>query len=237
MLVLCIDIGGSGLKGALVNERQEMVSDRLRVETPQPAQPEPVVTSLLSLLAPLQGYDRVAVGFPGVVVEGTIRTAVNLHPDWHGFPLAEVLGQKLGVPTRVANDADVQGYGVIRGEGVELVLTLGTGMGSALFVNGTLVPNLEMPHHPFRKGDTYEEQLGDAGRKRAGNEKWNRRLLLALQQLQDLFSCQRIYLGGGNGKKIAIELPEHVEIVSNQAGIYGGVNLWKDVLPASPADI
>ena len=228
MLVLCIDIGGSHIKGALVNSQREMVSDRLRGPTPRPAQPEPVVAALTELLRPLEDYQRVAVGFPGVVVDGVVGSAVNLHPDWLGYPLAQTLADKLGIPTRVANDADIQGYGAIEGKGVELVLTLGTGFGSALFVDGVLVPNLEMGHHPFRKDDTYEQQLGNAARKKVGNKAWNRRLKAALSNLQHLFSCRKIYLGGGNAKKVGFQLPDNIEVVSNRAGIYGGVELWRD---------
>ena len=228
MLVLCIDIGGSHVKGALVNPQREMVSDRLRGPTPRPAQPAPVIATLVELLEPLENYERVAVGFPGVVVDGVVGTAVNLHPDWEGYPLGQTLADKLGMPTRVANDADIQGFGAIEGQGVELVLTLGTGFGSALFVDGVLVPNLEMGHHPFRKNDTYEQQLGNAARKKVGNKAWNRRLERAIANLQHLFSCHKIYLGGGNAKKVGFQLPDNAEIVSNRAGIYGGVELWRD---------
>lgn len=232
MLVLCVDIGGSKLKGALVDERQEMQSDRLRCTTPRPAQPEPVLAALAELMKPLQGYDAIAIGFPGVVSDGVVKTAVNLHPDWIDFPLTRRVEQMFGIPTRSANDADIQGYGAIEGQGVELVVTLGTGMGSALFVDGVLVPNLEMGHHPFIKNKTYEQLLGNAPRKRDGNKAWNRRLSYALERLQALFSCRKIYLGGGNTRKVQCKLPDNVEIVSNLAGIYGGVELWRNFQPS-----
>lgn len=228
MLVLCIDVGGSKLKGALVNSQQEMKSDRLRCETPRPAKPEPVLEALGTLLKPLERYDAIAIGFPGVAIDGVVKTAVNLHPDWIDFPLAARVEQQFGIPTRAANDADIQGYGAIEGKGVELVVTLGTGMGSALFVDGVLVPNLEMGHHPLMKDKTYEQLLGNAARKRDGGKSWNRRLSYALERLQALFSCRKIYIGGGNTKKIQGQLPANVEIVSNLAGIYGGVELWRD---------
>ena len=230
MLVLCVDIGGSHIKGALVSPERQMVSDRLRIETPRPAQPQPIIDSMTELLQPLDNYQLISVGFPGIVTDGVVHSAVNLHPDWRGFPLASTLEQSLTIPTRVANDADIQGYGVIEGKGVELAITLGTGFGSALFIDGVLVPNLEMGHHPFRKGDTYEQQLGNAARKKVGNRVWNRRLQTALGSLQYLFSCRKIYLGGGNAKKVAFQLPDNVEIVSNRAGIYGGVELWRERL-------
>ena len=233
MLVLCVDIGGSHIKGALVNPQQDMVSDRLRGPTPRPAQPAPILAALAELVQPLQDYQFVSVGFPGVVVEGVVHSAVNLHPDWVGFPLAKTLAEQLDMPTKVANDADIQGYGVIEGKGVELVLTLGTGFGSALFVDGVLVPNLEMGHHPFRKNNTYEEQLGNAARKKVGNKAWNRRLQTAIANLQNLFSCRKMYIGGGNAKKVSFQLPSNVELANNRAGIYGGVALWQDRLGAT----
>ncbi|MDE3018320.1 MAG: ROK family protein, partial [Nitrospirota bacterium] len=123
--------------------------------------------------------------------------------------------------------ADVQGFGAIAGRGVEVVMTLGTGMGSALFVDGRLVPNLELAHHPFRKGMTYEEQLGNMALKKAGKEKWNSRLGKAIQALDALFNYDVLYIGGGNTKHIALPLPVNVKVVPNVAGLLGGIALWR----------
>jgi polyphosphate glucokinase len=145
-----------------------------------------------------------------------------------GFDLASALSQRLGKPVRVANDADVQGLGSISGKGVELVITLGTGFGSALFLNGKLVPNLEMGHHPFRKGETYEEQLGRAALDKAGQQKWNNRLEKAIACLEHLFNYDYLYIGGGETKKITIQLPPNIKIVPNVSGLLGGIALWRD---------
>lgn len=231
---LSIDIGATGLKAAVLDARGRRVSERVRVRTPQPARPAAVLRAIDVLIAEAPRYDRVAVGFPGVVDAGVVRTAANLHPAWIGVDLERRMRQRLGRPTRVANDADVQGMAVVQGRGVELVVTLGTGMGSALFLEGRLVPNLELGHHPFRRGRTYEELLGDRELKRVGKLKWRRRLRPAIEILLRTFNCRRLYLGGGNARLIRGPLPRGVRVVSNLAGILGGIHLWRDAAPARP---
>lgn len=225
---LAVDIGGSGIKTILLDENGTVISPRLRQPTPQPAIPPRVIEVIYDLAKQQEEFSRVSVGFPGVVKQGVIYTAVNLHPDWYKFDLATALHQKLGKPTRVANDADIQGFGAITGQGVELVITLGTGFGSALFLHGKLVPNLEMGHHPFRKGETYEEQLGRKALKTIGKKKWNERLAKALDNLANLFNYDALYIGGGETKNINFDLPQQVQIVSNMAGLLGGIALWQD---------
>jgi len=203
------------------------VTERVRIKTPEIPTPG-VVMKVLRKLAEKSGeFERISVGFPGVVVDGEIRTAVNLHPDWVGVNLAEELEKLTGRPARVANDADIQGLAVVEGTGVEMVLTLGTGMGSALFVDGRLVPNLELGHHPFRKGQTYEECLGEAAMKKKGFNRWRRRLREAIGLLDRIFNYRMLYLGGGNAKKIDFDLPPKVKIVPNVAGLLGGITLWR----------
>ena len=228
MRTLAVDIGGSGVKALVLDEAGEPLTERTRVETPVPAKPEPVIDAIATLAAGQGEFDRVSVGFPGVVRDGVTKTAVNLTPEWIGFDLATVLNDRLGKPVRVANDADIQGMGAISGKGVELVITLGTGFGSALFVDGTLVPNLELGHHPFRKGETYEEQMGRAALDKVGKEKWNNRLEKAIASLQHLFNYDSLYIGGGEAKKITFELPSNTKIVPNVTGLLGGIALWRD---------
>jgi len=223
---LSIDIGGSGLKMLALDPAGEAVTERTRVPTPEDPDPDTVLDLLIEMANRHGEVDRISCGFPGVVVEGEIHTAVNLTPAWVGVDLASALEKRLGRPARVANDADIQGLGVIEGQGVELVLTLGTGMGSALFVDGRLLPNLELGHHPFEKRDTYEERLGDAALERKGAAKWNKRLGRALVILERVFNYRRLYLGGGNAKKIRGDLPPNVVRVENVAGLLGGIRLW-----------
>jgi polyphosphate glucokinase len=224
---LAVDIGGSGIKALILDEAGQSLTTRSRVKTPKPATPGAVLEVIAGLAAAKGEFDRVSVGFPGVVKQGIAVTAPNLDQTWKGYRLGSTLSKLFKKPVRIANDADVQGFGAISGLGVELVITLGTGVGSALFVDGRLVPNVELAHHQFRKGLTYEDQLGNRALKKAGKTKWNKRLARALQTLEHLFNYDRLYIGGGNAKHIAIPLPSHVKIVPNEAGLLGGIALWR----------
>ena len=203
-------------------------TERARVSTPQPAKPDAVIAAIVELIKTQDEFDRVSVGFPGVVRGGVTKTAMNLDPDWVEFDLATALSQCLNKPVRVANDGDVQGLGAISGHGVELVITLGTGFGSALFVDGKLMPNLEVAHHQFRHAETYEEQLSRAALDKVGKKRWNRRLEKAIASLQRLFNYDYLYIGGGNATKVSLDLMPNVKIVPNVAGLLGGVSLWND---------
>jgi len=222
---LAVDIGGSGIKVMVLDSEGNPLSKRDRLKTPHPAKPEGVIETILTL-AGKHEFDRVSVGFPGVVLNGLIKTAVNLDKDWLQYDLATSLTQLLSKPVKVANDADIQGFGAISGKGVELVITLGTGFGSALFINGKLVPNLEMGHHPFRKRETYEEQLGRAALEKEGKKKWNARLERAIATLDHLFNYDTLYIGGGEAKNIKFDLPHNAKIVPNVSGLLGGIRLW-----------
>ncbi len=225
-ITLAIDIGGSGIKGILLNQSGQPVTERIRLPTPQPATPQAIVPLISEIANSLGRFDRVSVGFPGVIHQGRVKTAPNLDASWPGTDLVGELERQLNKPVRAANDADVQGYGAIKGQGVELVMTLGTGFGTALFINGHLVPNLEIAHHPFRKRQTYEVQLGANALKMVGKKRWNQRLAKAIEILDPVINFDHLYIGGGNGKKVTIVLPSHATIVSNTAGLLGGIALW-----------
>jgi polyphosphate glucokinase len=224
---LCIDVGGTGVKALVLDSTGEPVTERVRMETPRPATPRRVLQAIWALVEPLGGFERVSVGFPGVVVDGVVKTAPNLHPDWAGQPLARALQDRFRRPTRVVNDAGMQGYGVVEGRGVEMLLTFGTGMGCALFNDGVYVPNLELAHHPFRKGKTYEDYVGARALAAVGKKRWNRRVARVVAQVLPIFNPRRLYLGGGNAKHIALELPPEVHLVANIAGLLGGIALWR----------
>lgn len=223
---LAIDIGGTGLKLLVLDANGNPLTERLRVETPRPATPDAILEQLAHLIAQAGAFDRISVGFPGVVKVNVIHTAPNLHPTFTDFPLGAELEKRHGKPVRVLNDAGVQGLGVISGKGTEMVITLGTGMGCGLYVDGTYVPNLELAHHPFRKGRTYEEYIGSAALDEVGKKQWRRRVLRVLQQIQPIFNPDHIYLGGGNAKHWKGELPANVSLVENTAGLLGGIKLW-----------
>jgi polyphosphate glucokinase len=226
-ITLAIDIGGTGLKLQALSPEGRPISERLRVPTPEPATTDAILTGLDELKVSVPLFDRVSVGFPGVIKEGKTLTAANLDPGWVGFPLAKVLEKRWGKPVRMANDGAVQGYGVIQGKGVELVITLGTGMGSALFTQGVLCPGLELGHHPWRK-KTYEDYLGKRGLLKYGAKRWNKLVKLAVAQTAATFNWDTLYIGGGNSKKVTLKQGPEIKIISNEEGLLGAMALWRD---------
>ncbi|MBS1813097.1 MAG: ROK family protein [Acidobacteria bacterium] len=233
---LALDIGGTGLKAAILDVKGNMVTDRLRILTPEHCPPRLMLSKLKELVAMLPptapAYNRISVGFPGVVREGRIYTAHNLGTQpWIKFDLATALQKQFGKPCRVLNDADLQGLAAVGkygGKGVEMVITLGTGVGSSLFENGRLLPHMEFAHHPLRNGQTYEEQLGDVTLKEVGKKRWSKRVRIAIQTLRDLINFDHLYIGGGNAEKIKFKLPPDVSIIPNTLGMIGGIYLWRD---------
>jgi polyphosphate glucokinase len=231
--VLGIDIGGSYLKAAVVDATGRMLTERLKLKTPDPCPPKVMVRALLQLVRPLAGYNHIAIGFPGVVRGGRVLTAPHWgNSKWANFALASALSQRLGhVPARLINDAEMQGLAVTRGRGLELVLTLGTGAGTALFRDGQIMPHLELAHHPLHKSDTYNDYVGDAARKRIGKKRWNKRVAHTIEVLRALLNYDHLFIGGGNASRVNIRLPANVTLVSNDAGIDGGAALWRPGRP------
>lgn len=226
-VTLAVDIGGTGLKMLALSYEGRPLTERLRIPTPNPPTPASLLAALEKLKAQMPAFDRVSVGYPGVIKHGVTLSAANLHPKWIGYPLEAELRKRWKKPVRVANDAAVQGFGAIQGRGVEMILTLGTGMGSALFTDGRLCPGLELGHHPWRK-KTYEDYLGKRGLEKYGRKKWNHLLLEAIDQTAHTFNWDHLYLGGGNTKLVRMEARPEVTIVSNLDGLLGGVALWRD---------
>lgn len=218
------------MKAMLVDASGKAVSERLRVPTPEPATPDAILQAMRGLAQQFPQFDYAACGFPGVIKQGVVYTAHNLNPAWVEYDLQDSLQRLLKAPARVANDAAVQGMAAIRGEGVELCITLGTGMGSSLFVGGVLVPGLELGHHPLKGKRTYEDYLGRAGLERLGKKKWNKKLRLAIDTAQRLFNYDYLHIGGGNTKYIDFELPGNARLVQNTDGLLGGAALWRDVI-------
>jgi len=224
---LALDIGGTRLKAGLLAADGALIGERQRVNTPTPAPPSTVVLLLVGLASKLPGFDRISVGFPGVIRDGVVLTAPNLGTrEWAGFDLAGALRERLGKPARVLNDASVQGLGVIAGRGLECMITLGTGFGFALYQDGKLLPHLEMSQHPAYKDMTYDEYVGTAALKAVGADKWQRRVRRVISQLETLLAYDALLIGGGNAKYVAFDLPGNVRIVDNAAGILGGIRLW-----------
>jgi polyphosphate glucokinase len=227
-LTLAIDIGGTGLKGAVLDAKGGLFTDRIRVPTPEIRTPESVVDALVAVAAELGHFDRVSVGFPGVIRRGIVLTAPHLGTDdWRDFPLAKTLGERLKAPVRILNDASVQGYGVVSGHGVECVITLGTGVGFALYENGVLGPHIELGRYPVHKTTLLDKYLGNAAFRKISKKHWNRRVRRVLGYLATLVNYDVLYIGGGNAKHIALDLPDSVRIVPNEAGVTGGIKLWE----------
>jgi len=227
--ILAIDIGGTGLKAAVVSEAGRMLSERLRVPTPHPCPPGRMLAVLAELVRPLPAYDRIAIGFPGVVRDGRVVTAPHLDTRlWQGYELAAALSGVLGGhPARMVNDADMQGYALIRASGLELVVTLGTGMGTALYRDGELMPHMELSQHPFRKDRTYDDYLGSEALARIGRKRWNRRLGKALEMLRTLLNPDRVFLAGGNARLVGDDHPAWVHVSAGGTGMEGGAHLWR----------
>ena len=224
---LAVDIGGSRIKTIVLDAAGRPATERLRVDTPKPATPAAVIRAIAGMAGSQGRFHRVSVGFPGVVRRGVTGTAFNLGPGWVGYDLDRALTKALGKPVRCCNDADVQGLGVVKGRGIELVITLGTGFGSSLFLDGRLVPNLQLGHHAAWKKNTYEDELGLEALHKAGKKKWNRRLRKAIETLEALFNFDALYIGGGNARLVEGKLPLRVKLVSNDAGLLGGIALWR----------
>jgi polyphosphate glucokinase len=229
--ILAIDIGGTGLKAAIVDAQGHMRTERVRIATPHPCPPAVLVDTLHTLVAPLiEQYSptRVSIGFPGFVRDNHVLTAPHLGlEDWNNVPLAQMLGERLGIgAVRLINDAEMQGFAAIEGQGLEFVLTLGTGAGTALFRDGELMPHLELAHHPVSKKHAYDEYIGDAARRKAGNKRWNQRVQKVIGILESLVHYDKLWIGGGNAQRLDFDLPPNVATVPNDRGIEGGARLW-----------
>ena len=224
---LGVDIGGTYLKAAVLDCASHVIADRVKAPTPKPATPEAVIEAIGLLTAKFPLYDRISVGFPGVVKGGAVVTAPNLGTlQWSGYKLIDAMAARFLVPVRLLNDAAVQGLGVVEGHGLECVITLGTGVGCALFRNRHLLLHLEFGQH--RRGkETYDQFIGQAGLDAVGAAVWNGRVQDSIESVIDLTCCDVLYIGGGNARRIMFELPPQVKVVSNAAGVTGGVRLWE----------
>jgi polyphosphate glucokinase len=236
MTILGIDIGGSGVKGAPVDTtRGELLAERYRVPTPQPSDVAAVAEAVAEVAGSFDGYDRVGITFPGVVVDGVTRTAANVDKSWLDAPAAQVFSDRLGKPVSVLNDADAAGvaevaFGAGKDQrGLIMMLTFGTGIGSALFLDGTLIPNTEFGHLEL---DGHDAETRAADRIREENdlswEKWAGRVQDYLRHVEMLLSPRLFIIGGGVSKKsdrffplIDIRTPMVPATLLNNAGIIG----------------
>lgn len=227
-LTFGVDIGGTYLKAAVLGAHSQAVAERVKKPTPSPATPDAVCKAIEDLAEQFPPFDRISIGFPGVVRGGEIVTAPNLGTEqWAGFQLIDDMAQRFRVPVRLLNDAAVQGLGVVEGHGLECVITLGTGVGCALFRKRALLLHMEFGQHLRLQEVNYDRFIGQAALDAIGLEIWNARVLESVETIISLTNCDRLYIGGGNARKISYTLPHQVKIVSNAAGVTGGVRLWE----------
>ena len=226
---LSIDIGGTGLKCSVLDASGKMMHDKVWRPTPDAASPSDMIHDMQEMVKGLPSFERISAGFPGAVRDGRVVTAPHFpNPHWKDFDLAGALSKAFGKPARVLNDAEVQGYGVISGHGLEMVLTLGTGAGTALFQDGRLAPHMELAHHPVHGKKTYNDYIGRDALAQVGKKRWNKRVHKVIGILDSLIHYDTLYIGGGNSAKVQAPLPANVKLVSNEAGITGGIALWRN---------
>jgi polyphosphate glucokinase len=248
-VALGIDIGGSGMKGAPVDlETGSLVSDRLRIATPRPATAAAVAAEVRTLVRHFAWSGPIGATFPAVIQHGVARTAANVDPSWIGTDVAATLSKAAGGPVKVMNDADAAGVAEVRfgaareTPGTVLMLTFGTGIGSALFADGRLVPNTEFGHLEL-DGTEAERAASDSARERDGLSwtKWARRVQRYLRHLELLLSPDLFVLGGGASKQAdrwfpSLDLATTVRIAGlrNNAGIVGAALAARS--PAEPSE-
>jgi polyphosphate glucokinase len=226
--ILSIDIGGTGIKASLLDLEGNVLVDYKKTNTPSPADPDNILKSIVQLVQDFPEFDAISAGFPGYVRDGIVHTAPNLDNEaWKFTNLNEMLEKALGKPARVVNDADLQGLGIAGGKGLEMVMTLGTGFGTALILNGVLLPHLELAHLPVKKDKDYDAYIGEKALQEIGEKKWNKRMQKVLYTFRTVINYDALYISGGNAKRLSFPLDDNVKIVSNRDGIKGGARLWR----------
>lgn len=236
--ILSIDIGGSHIKATILNTAGELQIEFETVDTPVNPGPAEMLAAIRDIVHRFPEYDKLSVGFPGFVKDGTVYTAPSVAPaKWSGVNLRQMLQDEFACPVEVVNDADMQGLGIVKGKGFEMVITLGTGLGSALFLNGVLLPHIELSQHPFTTDLIYDKYMGKKALEKEGDANWNKRIQKVLLVLKTVFNYDHLYIGGGNSRKINFELDDNITLVSNEDGIKGGAKLWHtnrvtELLPA-----
>jgi polyphosphate glucokinase len=233
---LGIDIGGSGIKGAVVElATGELVTDRVRMPTPQPATPAEIARVFAGVVSEFLGIDAIGATFPAVIRQGVALSAANIDKSWIGTDVVATLSTAIGRPLTVLNDADAAGVAEMRvgagldSRGTVVMLTFGTGIGTALFVDGKLIPNTEFGHLEL-KGQDAEQTAADSARERENLTwaRWAHRVQRYLRHLEMLLNPDLFIVGGGASKQaekwlpeIKIRTPIRVAELRNNAGIVG----------------
>jgi polyphosphate glucokinase len=251
---LVIDCGGSGIKGSVLDGDGTMRAAAVRVKTPYPLPPPRWLDTLESVADMLPTAERLTVGLPGMVRHGVVlatphyvtrrgphtRVDAKLVEAWTGYDALAAVRTHFAMPALVMNDAEVHAHGAVTGAGLELVLTLGTGLGCALFDGGRLAPHLELSQATTRRSTTYDAWVGEHVRRQLGDAFWSRRVRTMVEELRPVFRWDRLYLGGGNARRLR---PDHlarmgddVVVVPNSAALVGGVRAWSLAASADGSD-
>ncbi len=236
MKILGIDVGGSGIKGAIVEtDTGELLTEKFRLKTPRPAKPEAVAQVVRKIVEHFEWKGKVGVGFPTPLAHGKCMSGGNLHKDWKGVRVDKLFSEATGLDFTVINDADAAGeaemhYGAGKGkEGLVAVITLGTGIGSGLFYDGVLIPNTELGHTVY-KGEAFEKFAADSVRKKEdlSYKQWGKRLNKYFKRIELILSPDLFIIGGGASSKlekfvgqIKINAPIIAAENQNEAGIIG----------------
>lgn len=246
---LSVDCGGGGIKASVLDAQGVITSRAVRTPTPYPLPPTKLVETIGMLADQLPQADRVTVGMPGMIRHGTVITTPHyitkdgprskvlpeLVEQWARFDMGSAVSARLGIPSLVLNDAEVAGAGVVTGRGLEMIVTLGTGLGNAVFDNGVLAPHVEVSQGPVRWGLTYDDYIGEHERLRLGDAHWSRRVRRVVDALRPMYVWDRLYLGGGNSRRITqvqlARIGDDVVVVPNEAGMTGGARCWDMARP------
>ena len=243
-MTLVVDCGGGGIKASVLDEAGTMSAQAVRVPTPYPLPPTLFLDTIEQVAAMLPQADRLTVGVPGMVRHGVVLTTPHyvtrtgprsrVDPEllaaWSGYDAEAAVRDRFGRPALVMNDAEVHAAGAVTGSGLELVLTLGTGLGCAVFDRGVLAPHLELSHATVRRGTTYDAWIGEHVRRQLGDLFWSRRVRTMVAELRPVFGWDRVYLGGGNARRIRADyldqMGDDVVVVPNSTALAGGVRAW-----------
>lgn len=246
MLTLAIDCGGSFIKSATFDSAGTQHGDSEKLVTPYPLSPARFVETISDIASAAPLINRISVGMPGMIRHGVvihtphyINQAGPFTPQnpelmsaWRNFDAQGALAAATALPVKLVNDAEMHGAGVVSGKGLEVVFTLGTGLGSAVFDGGRLTPHLELSHATVRGGIWFDHWIGEAERRRVGDVIWNRRVRLTIERWYPVFRWDRLYIGGGNSRLISPatlkKLGDEVVVVPNSAALVGGTRIWSD---------
>lgn len=244
MQTLAVDCGGTGIKAAVLSSSGKVIKELPYVKTPYPITPQKLISIIGNFLLQTTGTKRLTVGLPGMIRGGKVvviphyvnphgprtKASNELRHLWYGFDMQKALAKKFKLPTLVLNDAEIHGAAVISGKGLELVLTFGTGLGSAIYMDGKLAPHLEISHFTVRAGRTIDMWIGEIARKRVGNTLWSRRVRQLIIEMYPMVVWDSLYIGGHNAqrlKRLALRsFDGKVKIIPNSAGVSGGVKAW-----------